>query len=348
MRLVVGRHRRRAGAPSPDGIYRIRLNLRRQGRAVLIPRNIDKDTTPPKIASPSIGPERQVPRPELLPRADGEPAEVHFQAPGRPARRSLVFRTDVRPARAVFDAPVKLADDATSWTWDGTVRRAPRRAPGPTLVVVRARDQRRQHRHLGRRSRRASSTAARCPAAAASRSATCAPSRRPSPIEGARDRGRRRRLGRRALHLAAAPHRRRPGSATAAAAAARAIVRFAAPGGKSGLYLFEVRTRTRRTAAPVVVTGAPGARRARRPAADDLAGPQPRRRRRRRAPRHALGRPARAARAPVRRATASRPRSAATRRCCSPSSTARAAATTSRPTSRWRAARDRSSASTAA
>ncbi len=33
------------------------------------------------------------------------------------------------------------------------------------------------------------------------------------------------------------------------------IVRMRAPGGKSGLYLFEVRTRTRRTAAPVVVTG---------------------------------------------------------------------------------------------
>jgi hypothetical protein len=33
------------------------------------------------------------------------------------------------------------------------------------------------------------------------------------------------------------------------------IVHFDAPGGKSGLYLFEVRTRARRTAAPVVVTG---------------------------------------------------------------------------------------------
>ncbi len=33
------------------------------------------------------------------------------------------------------------------------------------------------------------------------------------------------------------------------------VVRFQAPGGKSGLYLFEVRTRSRRTAAPVVVTG---------------------------------------------------------------------------------------------
>ncbi|MEA2143799.1 MAG: hypothetical protein QOI64_2229, partial [Solirubrobacteraceae bacterium] len=56
----------------PDGIYRIRLNLRRQGRAVLIPRNIDKDTKPPEIVVTAIGPAR-VPGAELLPRTDGKP-----------------------------------------------------------------------------------------------------------------------------------------------------------------------------------------------------------------------------------------------------------------------------------
>ena len=34
------------------------------------------------------------------------------------------------------------------------------------------------------------------------------------------------------------------------------LVRFAAPGGKSGLYIFEVRTRTRKAAAPVIVQSA--------------------------------------------------------------------------------------------
>ena len=34
------------------------------------------------------------------------------------------------------------------------------------------------------------------------------------------------------------------------------VVRFAAPRGRSGLYLFEVHTSTRRTAAPVVVGAA--------------------------------------------------------------------------------------------
>src|SRR3978361_983811 len=35
------------GRMAPDGTYRVRLNLRRQGRAVQLPRNIVKDTTPP-------------------------------------------------------------------------------------------------------------------------------------------------------------------------------------------------------------------------------------------------------------------------------------------------------------
>ena len=62
------------------------------------------------------------------------------------------------------------------------------------------------------------------------------------------------------------------------------VVRFRAPGGKSGLYLFEVthahaphRDAGRRAVGR-------GAARARRAAGDDVAGPQPGRRRRRRAP----------------------------------------------------------------
>ncbi|MGH2944394.1 MAG: hypothetical protein ACRDLN_16660, partial [Solirubrobacteraceae bacterium] len=126
-----------AGRTVADGVYRIRLNLRRQARAIVIPRNIEKDTTPPRILVSSVGPER-TPGPELLPRADREPARVAIQAPGR-RKEVLVYRTDVRPLRPVFDAPVELADDATSWEWDGTVR-GRRLAAGTYAVVVRARD----------------------------------------------------------------------------------------------------------------------------------------------------------------------------------------------------------------
>jgi hypothetical protein len=125
---------------APDGTYRIRLNLRREGRAVLLPRNIVKDTAPPVVRVRSIGPERaKVPRPELLPRRDGKPATVSFQAPDR-RKEVLVLRTDVTPARDVFDGPLNLADDQKRWEWDGTVD-GRRVAAGTYLVVIRARDE---------------------------------------------------------------------------------------------------------------------------------------------------------------------------------------------------------------
>ena len=171
---------------------------------MLIPRNIAKDTTPPKIVVTAIGPERKVVGPELLPRADGDPAVVHFQAPGR-RKEVEVFRTDVRPARAVFDKPVKLADDATRWR--GTPRctgaaRPRERTPSSCAPATRP------------------ATSAPRPGAAALR--VRPPAARPRrhhgplparpvadrPDEGARHGRRRGGLGRRALHLAAAPHRR--------------------------------------------------------------------------------------------------------------------------------------------
>ena len=240
--------------PVPDGIYRVRVTLRRQGRAILIPRNVDKDTTPPTVLVTSIGPERRVVGPELLPRLDGEPAEVHFQAPNRPRSRKeiLVFRTDVRPARAVFDEPVELADDATSWTWDATVRGRPV-AAGTYAVVVRGRDEAGNigssapvppRLEYGRplpgrggitvRYLRAQSPTA--PTKARETAAVAVDS------VGERFTWQLRRVG-------------DPGIRNRGSGSRSRIVRFDAPGGKSGLYLFEVRTRTRRTAAPVVVTG---------------------------------------------------------------------------------------------
>jgi hypothetical protein len=242
------------GRTVPDGIYRVRLSLRRQGRAVLIPRNITKDTVPPDVAVTSIGPERRVVGPELLPRVDGRPAEVHFKAPTRPKSRKeiLVFRTDVRPARAMFDRPVKLADDATSWTWSGRVD-GRRVTAGTYAVIVRARDlagnigasapvppRFEYARPLPGRGgitvrylRAQSST---LPVKARETAAVAVDS------VGERFTWRLRRIG--------DPGIRNRGSGTRSR-----IVHFAAPGGKSGLYLFEVRTRSRRTAAPVVVTG---------------------------------------------------------------------------------------------
>jgi hypothetical protein len=235
----------------PDGTYRIRLNLRRQGRAVLIPRNITKDTKPPQIVVDSIGPSKTL-GPELLPNAAGDPAQVNFSAPGR-RKEVLVYRTDVRPARAVFAKPVRLDDDARNWEWDGTVD-GRRLAAGTYVVVVRARDAAGNigtsvpeppRTDYGRpfpgrggitiRYLRAQGPSGPVTAGETVRVAVESP--------GARFQWRLRRVGDSAIA------RRGSGTRTR-------VVRFRAPGGKSGLYLFEVTTRTRRTATPVVVRAA--------------------------------------------------------------------------------------------
>jgi hypothetical protein len=253
-RLRVAWDGRVPGGTAPDGTYRIRLNLRRQGRAVTLQRNIVKDTVAPRVRVTSIGPEpNQVPRPELLPRADRKPARVSFQAPAR-RREVLVYRTDVSPPRAVFERPVKLADDAPPrWEWDGTVD-GRRVAAGTYAVVVRARDQagnigtsapvppraefgKRLPGRGGITVRYLSATPPSEPVVAGTRAAVLV------------DSGDRnfnwsiRRIGERNVRDRGRGTRSR-------------LVRFSAPGGKSGLYVFEVRTRTRRTAAPVVVQAA--------------------------------------------------------------------------------------------
>ncbi len=237
---------------APDGTYRIRLNLRRQGRAVVLPRNIVKDTEPPDVRVTSIGPQKDtVPRPELLPRTDGEPARVSFKAPER-RKQVLVFRTDVTPAREVFDKPIDLPDDARRWEWDGTAN-GRRVAAGTYVVVIRARDQ----------------------AGNVGTSVPVPP--RPAyarPFEG--------RGGITVRYLAAQADSNPVNSGDRALVAVSSLrrftwtlrrvaerrirkrgrgsrtrgVRFTAPRGKSGLYLFEVRSRSRKVAAPVVVQSA--------------------------------------------------------------------------------------------
>jgi hypothetical protein len=234
-----------------DGIYRIRLNLRHQGRAVLLPRNIRKDTTPPKIVVTSIGPAR-VPGPELLPGAGGKPALVRFLAPVRhKAHKQIqVYRTDVRPARALFSTPVALADDATSWSWNGTVS-GHHVAAGTYVVVVSARDRagnigssvplplRFQYgRPLPGRGgitvRYLRAQAPSTPVTAGSPASVAVES------AGTSFSWTLRRVGSSAIRTHGSGSRSR-------------IVRFQVPSGKSGLYLFEVHTSTRHTAAPVVV-----------------------------------------------------------------------------------------------
>lgn len=131
-----------AGTRAPDGTYRVRLGLRREGRSLTLPRTIVLDTTPPKPRVLSIGPDDRSRGPELLPRADGKPAEIRFFAPGSQVAVE-VWKTDVTPPRRLTSLDV--ADEGTfdngvsSTTWDGT-RLGRRVSPGTYAVVVRSRD----------------------------------------------------------------------------------------------------------------------------------------------------------------------------------------------------------------
>jgi len=238
---------------APDGTYRIRLNLRRQGRAVVLPRNIVKDTKPPDVRVTSIGPQKdKVPYPEVLPRPDGAPARVSFKAPDR-HKELFVFRTDVSPPRQVFDKPIALADGARRWEWDGTA--AGRRvAAGTYVVIVRARDQAGNvgtsvpvppRPGFGRRFAGRGGITIRYLAAQSDPEPVAAGTRGTVAVTSPRGRFRwsLRRVGERRI--------RKRGRGTRSR-----LVRFEAPGGKSGLYLFEVRTRGRKAAAPVVVQSA--------------------------------------------------------------------------------------------
>ncbi|MEJ7796972.1 MAG: N,N-dimethylformamidase beta subunit family domain-containing protein [Solirubrobacteraceae bacterium] len=255
--LAVGRRLRvvwdgrlSGGRMAPDGTYRIRLNLRRQGRAVTLPRNIVKDTRPPEVLVTSIGPQQStVAQPELLPRADGEPARVSFRAPDR-HKEVLVFRTDVSPARPVFDEPIRLADGARRWEWDGT-RDGRRVAAGTYLVVVRARDLAGNvgssaplppRPGFGQALRGRGGITVRYLSAQSSAEPVAAGDQAAVAV-GSVDENfswTLRRVGEREIRNRGRGTRSR-------------VVRFTAPGGKSGLYLFQARTRTRKVAAPVVV-----------------------------------------------------------------------------------------------
>ncbi|HEY1539360.1 MAG TPA: N,N-dimethylformamidase beta subunit family domain-containing protein [Solirubrobacteraceae bacterium] len=253
----------------PDGTYRIRLNLRRQGRAVLLPRNIVKDTKPPNVLVTSIGPQRdKVPRPEFLPRPDGKPAVVHFVAPDPtklcatpPGSTSkgcrhvdvLVYRTDVTPARMVFPKPIELANTARSWSWNGTLD-GRRVAAGTYVVVVRARDRAGNigsstpippPLRFGQKFRGRGGITVRYLTAQAASTPVVAGKRAVVAVESVNKRfsWTLRRVGEREV--------RKRGRGTQSR-----LVHFTAPGGKSGLYVFEVRTRTRKAAAPVVVQSA--------------------------------------------------------------------------------------------
>jgi hypothetical protein len=124
------------GRMAPDGRYRLRITLRDQGRSVIVPRSFLKDTKPPQPKVLSIGPEK-VYGPELLPEPGGAPAQVHF-GPALAKAKIMVFRTAPGKPRLVRTA--KLPPGRKQWDWDGTNDAGRRVSPGTYVVVPEWRD----------------------------------------------------------------------------------------------------------------------------------------------------------------------------------------------------------------
>ncbi len=135
------------GGPVPDGVYRARVTLRREGRSIVVLKSVRKDTAPPRPRVLSIGPESKEAA-EILPTRGGGPARIRFDAPGsqapgkrRKRTRVTIWRTDgAVPDRVTSSGAAGLSDDATTWEWDGAVN-GRRVRPGTYLAVVESRDE---------------------------------------------------------------------------------------------------------------------------------------------------------------------------------------------------------------
>ena len=119
------------GATAPDGRYRIRITLRREGRSVIPEWSILKDTQPPVPLVTSIGPQKQ-PGPELLPEPGGGTANIHF-GPALGHAKIHIFRTAPGRPRQVLERA--LAPGATVFKWDGKDD-AGRPVPAGTYLAV--------------------------------------------------------------------------------------------------------------------------------------------------------------------------------------------------------------------
>ena len=124
------------GQPVPDGVYRVRVTLRGEGRSVIVPKAFRVDRTPPAPRVLSIGPDRGL-GPELLPHPDGAPARIRLAAPAR-SGRLVIFR--MWPGAPLQVAAPRVPDGATLVDWDGTDDAGRPLPPAPYLIVVEVRD----------------------------------------------------------------------------------------------------------------------------------------------------------------------------------------------------------------
>jgi flagellar hook assembly protein FlgD len=125
-----------AGKRVPDGIYRYRVNLQDQGRAVLLPRGVRIDTAAPRPRVQRIGGDNK--SSDILPRDDGKPLTIRFYNPSRSSPTEvLIYRTQPNP-QLVHSETVPAGRRLT--TWDGKDAAGAGLEAGTYLVALRTRD----------------------------------------------------------------------------------------------------------------------------------------------------------------------------------------------------------------
>ena len=119
------------GVVVPDGIYRMRVGLREEGRSVTAPRILHVDTVPPHPRIVAATP------PTLVPGSSGRRGRVRvrFSGPDNPAPEVGVWRTD--SGKALQVAGFKGRRGRQTFTWDGRINgaRAPEGAYAFSITV---------------------------------------------------------------------------------------------------------------------------------------------------------------------------------------------------------------------
>jgi hypothetical protein len=119
------------GRHVPDGRYRVRVTLRRQGRSVTVPRTTLVDTRPPRPRVRTVEPD------SIIGPVAG-PVRIEVGSVSRRLSKSArIYRIDGGEPRAVAELP--LVTDTRTLEWNGQVDGKPA-PPGIYLVQVIARD----------------------------------------------------------------------------------------------------------------------------------------------------------------------------------------------------------------
>jgi hypothetical protein len=126
-----------SGAVAPDGEYRLRVGLRRQGRTITSPRKLFVDTKPPRPIVRYVSPDAISPDGA----GTGNLATLRFDGPSKRRPTLLVFHSRLGTLRLVARRHGRTNSQIIHWDGRVGLRDRSRRAPsGNYLLMVRTRD----------------------------------------------------------------------------------------------------------------------------------------------------------------------------------------------------------------